>query len=693
MKKAIRVVLSAVLWACIAAVVPGAASAQQGLERLLPDNPVFFKTSVDFEKVWSSISQSNFWKQLTSLKLWDEAGVTAGLEDIAEGFSEEVGFPLSTENIMSLLGKEIAIAVYVVPAEARTEEKLLTEIPAPEKPPEGAVPPPLLVPTAPPTEAPAPEAPSTEIAPTEPAATEIVATETVTTATTEATELDSAELEKIETEPATTETAETETAPVRVRAYLLFRGNPKSKAEEIIGKFVEFVKKQAGDEAEFKESVHKGTKITTIKPVDAPVEFAYGFIDDVLAIGVGNAPPELEKIVDLAGGSGNSLAGNSQFKKILDATRMTTGRYAGCFYADMQGIGQLFGAIPTDNVPMPLQPMIEGMKQSFSVPMVMGGTGYVDQGLVMKMAAMPTGEVLDELTQLSLKTPAAAGKNIAYIPENSLAYIGVNSMPDVQEMWPLMQKQWEAQGAAPAMNMIFGQIETALGMKLEEDVIPWVGNEFTFVFTDLDTKAGFPYPKFAILTKIKDMAKAKAFLQKLGGIIKELTAETGFKLETSVYQGYSLDSVTIALPMPLPISLTPAYGIVDEFLVVGSSADLVKQMIDTSKGTQKDLAADPAFKSLNIPAKTIAVGFLNWARSMDALKATAAWAVQLTQAQPTVGETVKNAVDNYVVPIANCLSALQTVAGYQVNEGNMSVATYFIRVKDLPPLAGPPAAK
>jgi hypothetical protein len=311
----------------------------------------------------------------------------------------------------------------------------------------------------------------------------------------------------------------------------------------------------------------------------------------------------------------------------------------------------------------------------------------------MKMAAMPTGEVLDELTQLSLKTPAAAGKNIAYAPENSLAYIGVNNMPDPEKIWPLMKEQWEAQGTAPAMNMIFEQVETALGMKLEEDVIPWVGNEFAFVFTDLDTKAGFPYPKFALLVKIKDMAKAKMFHQKLAGIIKEITAQTGFKFETSAYQGYNLDSVTIAMPMPMPITLTPAMGIVDEFMVIGSSADLVKQMIDTSKGTQRDIASNPAFKSLNVPAKTIAVYFFNWAKFMDSLKATAAWAVQFTQAQPMIGESVKNAVDNYVVPIANCLSALQTLAGYQVNEGNMSTATYFIRVKDLAPPSGPRAVK
>ena len=653
MRRMMRLVLSVAFLAWTAAGLPAVGLAQQGLEKLVPDNPVFFKTSVEVEKVWASVSQSNFWKQLTGLRVWDETGVTAGLEDMAEGFAEEVGFPLSTENIMSLLGKEMAIALYVVPEEVKPEENI-----------ERAV-----------------------------SSAEAAVTETEPAAARETTELESAELEELETEEAASETEEAEAAPMRIKAYFLFRGNPKSKTEEIVGKFVEFVKKQAGDQAEFKDSVYKGTKIATIKPVEAPVEIAYGFIDDVLAVGVGNGPAELEKIVDLNGGDGDPLSGNARFKKILDATRMTTGRYAGCFYADMEAIGQVFAALETEDLPMPLQPMLQGMKQSFSVPMVMGGTGYVDQGLVMRMAAMPTGEELDELTQLSLKTPPAAGKNIAYAPENSLAYIGVNNMPDPEKMWPLMQKQWEAQGAAPAMNMIFGQIETALGMKFEEDIIPWVGNEFAFVFTDLDTKAGFPYPKFAMLVKIKDMAKAKMFHQKLAGIIKELTAQTGFKFETSAYQGYNLDSVTIAMPMPMPITLTPAMGIVDEFMVVGSSADLVKQMIDTSKGTQRDLAANAAFKSLNMPAKTSAVFFLNWVRSMDALKATAAWAVQFTQAQPEMGEMVKNAVDNYVVPIANCLSALQTVAGYQLNEGNMSTATYFIRVKDLAPLSGPRAVK
>jgi len=589
MKKIGKFALTLTFLACVAVLVPRTLSAQENLARLVPDGPIFFKTSVDFEKVWASISQSNFWKQLTSLKVWEQTEVRAGLENIAQGFSEEVGLELSTENIMSLLGKEIAFALYAEQGE-----------------------------------------------------------------------------------------------PPQIKAYLLCRGNPKSTAEEIINKFTNFVKEQAGDEAEFKDSVYKGTKITSVKPAEAPVQFEFGFVDDVLAIGVASAPPELKKIVDLAKGSGNSLADNAQFKRILDATKMTTGRYAGCVYADMRRFGLLFGALEQADLPMAMQPMIQGMKQAYTMPIIMGGTSYIDRGVVMKLVTMPVGEVMDELIQLSLKVPPASGSNISYVPENAIAYLGVNNMPDVEKLWPLLQKQWEQQGAAAPMNMVFGQIETALGMKLEEDILPWVGTEFAVLFTDLDTKVGFPYPQFALMGKIKDMPKAKAFLQKVNTIIKELTTETGFKFEKSAYKSYSLNSVTIAMPLPMPITLTPAYGIVEDFLIVGSSADLVKQMIDTSKGVGRDLANDAAFKDMNISAKTISTFFFNWARFMDVVKATGAWAVQFFQAQPMMAESVKTAVDDYVVPIANCLAALQTIGGYQTNENNMSITTYVIRVKDLP---------
>ncbi len=587
MKKVVSLIVGLAVALCVTVVAPPVAVAQEGLARLVPQDAVFFKTSVGFEELWANITGSNFWKRVTSLKVWDETGARAGLEDFAEQFSENMGFEASAKNIMSLLGKEVAIAVY---AEAGETPK--------------------------------------------------------------------------------------------IRGYLLFRSNPKSVTEDVIKKLLDAIRKAAGEEV-FKESVYKGTKITTLSSDEMPVEVELGFVGDIFALGIGNTSPQLKKIVDLAGGTGACLANNPNFKKVVAATKMTAGRYAGTFYADMQKVGQVFAAIDESKFPMQIQMMLSGMKQSFSMPLVVGGTGYVDRGLVMKLASLPVGDVPNKMIELSLGLLPAVGKNINYVPENTIGYLGANSMPDAEKLWPLLLEQWEKAGAMPAMNMVFGQIEGALGMKIAEDVIPWVGNEFAMLFTDVDTKPGFPYPKFALMLKIKDNAKAKAFVQKLSSVIKEFAETSGLQFKKSAYQGCNLSSLAIMLPMPMPISLTPCYGIVGDFLVIGSSEEHIKQMIDTSKGRGKGLAANPRFKALNIPAKTTTTGFCDWAKGMEVAKAVAAWVVQFTQAQP-MGEKVKAVVENYVVPIANCLSALESVGVYQVNQENMSTATYIIRVKDLP---------
>jgi len=587
MKRTVTLIVGVVLAACATVLAPRVSLAQESLARLVPQDAVFFKHSADIEKLWANVSASNFWKQLMSLKVWDDTGARAGIQEFAQEFLEEMGFELSTENIMSLFGKELALAVCVEPGEAP-----------------------------------------------------------------------------------------------KIRAYLFCRGNPKSTAEKIVEKGWGNIKEEL-EEAESKESVHKGTKITSIKSAEAPVEVEFGFIDDVFAFAIGNTSPQLQKIVDLAGGTGTSLAENANFKKIVAATKMTAGRYAGCMYADLQKLGEILAAIDESQFPFPMQAMVGAMKQSLSMPIVVGGTGYLDRGLVMKTVSFPVGDVSNKLIDLSLKTIPAAGVNIKYIPENAIAYAAANNTPDWEVMWPLLLEQWEKQGAMPGMNMIFGHIETALGIKIADDVVPWLGKEFAVLLTDIDTKPGFPYPQFALMLKVKDKTKAGTFVDKLGSVIKEFSEEKGFKFEKSDYEGNLLNSVTIALPMPLPLTFTPSYGIVDDFVVISSSSELLKRMIDTSKGRGNNLAANAAFKALNIPAETTSTAFFNWGQFMEVVKAVGAWAVQFTQAQP-VGESVKAAVENYVVPIANCLAALESIGGYQTNEGGMSMAIYTVRVKDLP---------
>ncbi len=688
--------------------------AQEALVKLVPDDAVLFENCLGLDKIWASMAQSNFWKQFVGLKLWDETGIRAKLAEWKKEFAANVGVEVNTENIMSFMGKEVVVALFVEPASPLKPASLMkpavparpapptelappAELPAPEKPAgpvelekekgesEEQPPAPALEPGKPEAEGaqpPASEKPAVEEpAPEEPTAEEEAAEKpTLEKAATEEAGL---EKEALETE----ELEKPGEAP-KIGVLLLCRTNPKEKAQAAINKLAEFLKKEAREDVEFKETSHDGTKITTIRSGDEPVQVQYGFIGDVFALSVGTASPKLESVLDLSKGKGNSIVDHPQFKKTLDATRMTTGRYAGCFYADIEKLGGIFAALTKADIPLMLQPMVYGMQQSFSAPVVVGGSTYLDRGLVVKMVSFPTGIVNDELIQLSLGTPPAAGTNIKYVPENAIAYVGANSMPDMQKLWPVLLQQWEKQGAMAPMSMILGSVETALGIKIAEDVIPWLGSEVAGLFTDIDTKPGFPYPQFALMVKIKDKQKANAFVAKLNKLSKELSEQKGLKSETVVHEGCTLNSLSLVIPIAVPIAFSPGYGIVDDFFVVGMSTDVLKQLIDTSKGRVKGLASNAAYKSLNLPPETGATFFFNWRRLMDVAKAVAAWVVEFTKAQPTVAPetaaSVKAVVDNHVVPLLNCLSALECIGGYQVNDGEMSAATYYIRVKDLP---------
>jgi len=655
---------------------------EKKLVELVPDGAVFLQSCEGLEKVWADIVQSNFWKQFAGLKLWDATGVRMELAESKKEFLEDVGVELSTENIMSLIGKEVVVALFVEPAPAA--EPVLQKLETEELPREG-----------PAEKEPAAEKgeeseETPEIAPPAEGVPALELPEGAEEAAAETAALEEDITKKVEKELA--ETLEEEPAETpRIHVVLLCRENPKETAEKNIKKLVDFLKKEAREEVEFKETSHDGTKITTISASESPVQVQYGFVGDVFALGVGNTSPQLEKVVGLSKGKGDSVANNPQFKKVLDATRMEGGRYLGCFYADLERFGMIFDAMDELDIPFMFQAMFQGMKQSLSMPFVTGGTAHIDRGLVMKAVTIPTSKEKDELTQLSLGARPAVSANLKYVPENTIGYAGASGIPDLEKVWPLLLQQWESQGATMMMNMVLGSVETAFGIKIAEDVIPWVGDELGAAFTDMDMKPGFPYPKFALMTKIKDKKKATAFAGKLTKVLKELSEQKGLKLETAVHEGCTVNSVALAMPMAIPISFTLSYGVVEDFFMVGTSADLIKQLIDTSKGRVKNLASSAAFKSLNIPAETNATFFFNWGRFMEVGKAVAAWVVEFVKAQPTMAasaESVKAVVENHVVPLMNCLSALESLGGYEVNQANMATVFYIVRVKDLPRQSG-----
>ncbi len=101
----------------VATVLVGPAQSAETFARYVPDGAVLYATTQNLEGVWRGIEQSNFWNTFTHLTIWEGADF-GWYEEFRNEFAENVGFEFSTENLMAVLGKEFAVALYIEPAAA-----------------------------------------------------------------------------------------------------------------------------------------------------------------------------------------------------------------------------------------------------------------------------------------------------------------------------------------------------------------------------------------------------------------------------------------------------------------------------------------------------------------------------------------------------------------------------------------------
>ena len=97
-------------------VVPLVAAGQepQTFARYVPEGAVFYATTQNAEAFWTKIEQSNFWVRFTQLKVWEGVDF-AWYDDFRREFADKFGFAFDTKNLMAVLGREFAVALYVEP--------------------------------------------------------------------------------------------------------------------------------------------------------------------------------------------------------------------------------------------------------------------------------------------------------------------------------------------------------------------------------------------------------------------------------------------------------------------------------------------------------------------------------------------------------------------------------------------------
>lgn len=125
------------------------------------------------------------------------------------------------------------------------------------------------------------------------------------------------------------------------------------------------------------------------------------------------------------------------------------------------------------------------------------------------------------------------------------------------------------------------KIETALGMSLADDVLPGFGGEIAFA---LKVPEAIGVPPMAIMIEVKDKEKVQQFVDRVlelvqtsGGNGDGVGAADGVRVLTSEYNGVEIDTV-IAAPV-----FSPAVAVLDDFLVVATSGETLKAIIDAGK--------------------------------------------------------------------------------------------------------------
>jgi hypothetical protein len=78
---------------------------------ILPQDVAFYYSIQNVETIWNDIKSSNFWKEFSNLKLWQDIQVSAGIQDVQKQFKDNIGIDLTEANFMKLAGKELVVAI------------------------------------------------------------------------------------------------------------------------------------------------------------------------------------------------------------------------------------------------------------------------------------------------------------------------------------------------------------------------------------------------------------------------------------------------------------------------------------------------------------------------------------------------------------------------------------------------------
>ncbi len=177
---------------------------------------------------------------------------------------------------------------------------------------------------------------------------------------------------------------------------------------------------------------------------------------------------------------------------------------------------------------------------------------------------------------------------------------------DLQQLWSFVEKeltQAEIPNAADGLQKIKDGFEKGTGLKLD-DTLASLGGEYGIIITLNDDKIvefpggpggtlKFPEPGILLAMKVKD----DLIFDRLE------TAMKSSKLAMTQTDKDGLKMRTVAVPIPIPVTLRPSIARSGDYLFLATSDTLIEQALAVKNGKEPGLKSTDEFKKLqqNVP--------------------------------------------------------------------------------------------
>ena len=392
---------------------------------------------------------------------------------------------------------------------------------------------------------------------------------------------------------------------------------------------------------------YKNHKITLIEIPQKKIKVGYVRIKDLLIVGFSDQAAKM--CIDVVSKEKASLREDPTFKRVQAKYLPSALTVA---YANLEliisDIKELLLSINKD-VKKEDQSSVDKQaqfKQEMDRAMAQAA-GFIALGSSMTTASVETNKFdliydKDRLDSQMKKMYACApqeNKTIRFVPQNALGYQWSNCF-DIRTQWETIQKELknkkteDAKGYSPQETI--AALEKSLKLSIEGDILPAFGGEIGGYLSDITLTGVFPFPKLLLFVKIADRPAAER-------VLSSLSARPEIVWQKENYKDVQIQYTAL----PLGEDFQPGYCFLNDYLLLATSRQTLKESIDALNTSGTSLNSSVAFKNVNVGLtdKNNSVFFLKSDDLLNRVRKIIEWWVAKTKARAVQQQAFKEGME------------------------------------------------